>query len=125
MPIIRRKVSINFTDSSLTKQADKDASDINVMMAKYIRTGYLSGFGSEPKFGDFSNIGDFQNAMNSIQAAEEAFNGLPATLRKKFNNDPSYFTDFCLNPENRQEMVDLGLLDPVLDVAKKTEPAAE
>ena len=43
--------------------------------------------------------------------AQEAFDALPSSWRTKFNNDPANFVDFCQDPNNRDEMVKLGMIE--------------
>ena len=53
--------------------------------------------------------------MNQIVAAQEAFNGLPAAVRKRFGNDPGQMLDFLDDPQNASEAVKLGLVDAPQD----------
>ncbi|AXH75546.1 MAG: internal scaffolding protein [Microviridae sp.] len=99
---------------SMTKQSFKDVSDINVIMAKYVRTGVIESVsGRVAKFGDFSNIGDFHSAMNRVSAAQEAFMDLPAKIRDYCRNDPGEFLDLISDSARRSELEALGLVKPL------------
>jgi phage internal scaffolding protein len=92
------------------KQAFKEETDINRIMKKYETTGVLPDMiKSNPQYGDFSNVTDYQQAMNTVILAREQFDGLSAKIRKRFNNSPEAFLAFVEDPENHQEMVELGL----------------
>lgn len=105
-------------EPTLTKQADAEAADINNIMARFERTGSLPDMiRSEPQYGDFSDVGSYQEALNIVQFAGEQFRALDAKIRARFENDPAKFLEFCNNPQNAQEMIDLGL-------AQKREPKA-
>ena len=57
---------------------------------------------------DYPNY-DFQEAQFMITKANSMFEQLPSGIRQKFNNKPAEFMQFANNPDNAQEMVDLGL----------------
>jgi hypothetical protein len=53
------------------------------------------------------------------------FMSLPAKIRSRFQNDPGAFLDFVQNPENRDEMIELGLAkaQPRAPVEPEAEPS--
>lgn len=119
----RKKTSIRFTEPSLTKQADRDACNINNIMARYEKTGIVDHVMSSPgTFGDFSDVDDYQDALNKIQAAQALFDALPAQVRAKFENDPTLFLEFAQNPENYDQLVDMGLALPKTPDTAAPEP---
>lgn len=95
-------------EESMTEQSHKDACDINVIMARYEKTGVAPGTFFSPNYGDFTGIDDFHSASNAVIAAQDAFMGLDAHLRKRFNNDPGEFLAFMDDPKNLDEIVSLG-----------------
>lgn len=100
---------------SLTNQADAEACDINVIFARYEKTGLLvdpaSGLSRTPVFGDFSNVGDYHSMKCRIAYVEQAFACYPAKLRNRFGNDVQKLVDFLLDVKNDKEAVELGLKD--------------
>jgi len=110
----RKRVRKEFNLKSRTKQAFKDECDINVIMRRFKKvcgTEFLEKFAGYTggEFGDFSNVVDYRSAIEQVRAAEAVFGALPAILRKRFDNDAAAFLDFCQNPDNLEEMVELGL----------------
>lgn len=104
------KVRKKFPEQGRTKQQFKDECDINNILRRYEKTGALPNMiKSNPVYGDFSNVADFQDSLELVRFAEEQFAGLSAKLRRRFNNDPAEFLAFCEDPENVEEMVSLGL----------------
>lgn len=98
----------------MTQQQFKDECDINNIMAKYEATGlvrvretYMRG-----EYADLSNAPDYQTALNIVIRAQDSFDALPASLRKRFSNDPEEFLAFVHDPKNEPEMRTLGLLKP-------------
>lgn len=95
---------------SRTKQSFRDETDVNLILAKYTKTGALPDtIKRDPTFGDFSNVPCYQEALNCVTRAHEQFSQLPAHVRKRFENDPKEFLAFASDHKNLQEMVDLGL----------------
>lgn len=111
---------------SLTKQSFKDECDVNVLLEKYLSTGLLDHVvESEGRYGDFLTGLDYHSAMNVVVAAREAFEELPAKLRRRFHEDPAEFLDFVADPENVDEMRKLGLLkEEVIKPAQEPPSAA-
>ncbi len=93
-----------------TKQSFSEESNINLIMKKYEKTGMLDHLNQyEGRYGDFIAAPDYHTAMNSIRSAGEMFMQIPATIRAKFDNDPAQFLAFVQNPDNREQMVEMGL----------------
>lgn len=104
------KVALKFEDVSLTKQSMKDECDINNVLKRYETTGVLPDYIKEnPQYGDFSDVGTFQEAMDTINRSMEQFNMLSAKVRDRFANDPVKFLAFVNDAQNIDEMVSLGL----------------
>lgn len=96
---------------SLTKQADKDRCDINRIINGYQKTGVITHSNSaQPSYGDATGV-DFQDAMNLVISAENAFMELPAAVRKRFGNDPAQFLEFTSNEANLEAMYEMGLAE--------------
>lgn len=110
----------------MTQQHMGQECDINTIMAKAMKTGILQSPGQRPKlptYGDFSEIGTFQDAHNLVMQARESFMKFPAIIRKKFNNDPGQMLAFLENPENKEEAIKIGLIDA--PVASSTVPSLD
>jgi len=118
-----RDPGLKCEEPSLTQQHFKDDCDINKIIDRYNKTGILAGppgvnMGRRPQFGDFSLVSDYQTAQMQLQQAEETFMELPSKLRKRFNNSVQELISFMENPENREQAIELGLLDkPVVPVS--------
>lgn len=108
----RKAKKIYEPGESLTKQSFKDDCDLNVIMARYTKTGVLpTNLREDGIYGDFSEVGDYQRAQEIYLRANDQFQALPGKVRARFNNDPAEFLDFCSRSENKEEMVYLGLID--------------
>lgn len=109
------KVSQETVGSSRTKQSFKDECCVHKIMDKHKRTGIMkvNKFYERPQYGDFSNPVEYQEAQNIIIAAHDQFDMLPASIRKKFDNDPATFLEFCTNPENSDAMIEMGIKEPI------------
>lgn len=109
------RVTFLTTGPSLTHQAMSQECDINRIMAKYQKTGILDHRNTfQGMYGDYTETPvDYQESLNAVIQAEEMFSSLPASVRKRFQNDPGSFIDFVADPENKDELVRLGLTKPV------------
>lgn len=106
-----------------TKQSFSKAADINEIVRRYRRTGFLDGVKANPgQFVDVSKIGDFRELVSKVRSATESFEGLPSELRSRFHNDPAELIEFISDDSNREEAVKLGLVPkPVVPEAVKPE----
>lgn len=99
-------------DETRTKQSFKEEVDINTIVQRFGLTGQMPENVRAPTYADFSEVEDFQSAMNAIAKAREAFDQMPAEVRAEFSNDPARFVDFCSNDANRARAEQLGLVMP-------------
>lgn len=99
-------------DVSRTQQAFAEDADINTIVRRFGLDGPLPQNVRAPVYGDFTGLGDFQDAMNAIVLAKESFEAMPARVRARFENDPQRFVEFCSDVKNADEMAKLGLVTP-------------
>jgi len=92
-----------------THQEFKDGADINKIMSRYKKTGLLPLIKQQPKYGDFSDVPSYVQALQIQNTAHTQFMALSARVRARFSNDPKLFLEFVNNPANAREMVELGL----------------
>lgn len=93
-----------------TEQAHAADCDINVILRKYDKTGLITHVNTAAaQYGDFTEVNEYQESLNMVMQAREAFDALPADVRKEFNNDPGSFFEFATDPKNNERMVELGL----------------
>lgn len=134
-PVVRRRffreaLPLYFgpSDVSLTQQQFLASCDINNIIKRYRVTGLLPQHQAEPMFGDFSELPDYQSALNQVLRAEATFAALSSDLRERFQNDVPSFLAFASDPENRDQMEKWGFSydspapDPTVPPAK---PVAE
>lgn len=97
-------------EPSLTVQSERDNCDINVIIDRFEKTGVLPVM-SQQAIGDVDlyDAPTYQESLNVVIAAQNAFDALPAKIRKEFDNDPAKFLAFVDNPENGDRMIELGL----------------
>lgn len=101
------KVVIDDWEPSLTRQSEKDSCDINKIVNTYRQTGRLPQL-RQGLYADISQMGDYREALEQVRTADEMFYQLPSDLRLHFDNDPAVFLDFVSDPENIDEMKQLG-----------------
>lgn len=105
-------------DPSLAVQESRDEVDINTIVRRFGLTGELPTDLRLPQYGDFLGLVDYHSAMNAVAQANETFESLPADLRSRFENDPEKFVTFCLDKDNQEELIKLGLADKPAEVVE-------
>lgn len=95
-----------------TQQQFKEETDINTIVDRFGLTGELPTDVVVPQSGDFTNVVDYQTALNLVIAGRDAFAEMPADVRKRFGNDPALFMEFVHDPANLEEARKLGLAMP-------------
>lgn len=100
-----------------TRQADKDACDINKIVSRYEKTGVVPAI-RQGWYADVSSIGDYTAVVNRVKEVERVFNQLPASMRANFDNEPSLFLDYLAN--NPGGLDELGIKE---EPSEAPEPA--
>lgn len=106
-----KKWATSNTAPSRTLQSDAKGANLNEVVRRFNMTGQLPVPRAVPRYMDLVNQPDFRGAMQVIVEAREAFEALPALIRERFGS-PAAYVDFCDNPENKEEMIKLGLAKP-------------
>lgn len=108
----RERVALHCPEETLTEQHHVDACSISTILNQYDRTGLITHVNrSVASYGDYSEVNEYQEALNTTIRAQNAFDELPSAVRKKFDNDPGQFLEFATNPANIDELVELGLAE--------------
>lgn len=106
----RNRVTLDCPEDVITEQHHKDACSVSQILAMYDKTGIITHVNrSKAEYGDFTLVNEYQEALNRVIRADEAFSALPSDVRKRFENDPGKFFEFATNPDNSEEMVKMGL----------------
>lgn len=98
-------------EPTMTQQQFGEDSDINNIMEKYKKTGFLPVTGQSGIYADLTDIPDYKTALETVIHAEEAFMALPSEVRQRFGNDPQKLINFLSEPKNYDEGVKLGLIN--------------
>ncbi len=93
-----------------TKQSMKAECDINLIVAKFEKSGLLTHVSQGlPSFVDVSEMTDYRSAMEHVRSVEEYFAGLPAAVRARFVNDPIEFMEYLDSGASEEDLRALGL----------------
>lgn len=101
-----------------TQQQFKDDADINTIVKRFGITGELPIAERTPLEGEFFDTFDYQQTLNALNNAQQAFDDLPADVRRQFDNDPGRLIAFLQDDKNRPEAERLGIVN------KRPEPPA-
>lgn len=117
-----RKQSVNNLPS-MVKPEFAEESNINNIMDRYVRTGYLPPSEFAQQYGDFSIPMDFDTAQEKILNARAAFKNLPPEVREEFRTAESLIKAFS-DPKGQSKLESLGLLQKLEQAAPRA-PVAE
>lgn len=114
MFVVHEPVNLDCSKDGRTRQEYADDCDINILLARYEKTGIFTEFNRmEPQYLDVSNVPDLQESLALIAQAERAFMTLPAAVRKEFDNDAVKFVEFAQNSDNLPKMREWKLAPPL------------
>ena len=105
----RRRVQTKIEGQSMTRQSHKAECDINNIVAKYRKDGVVKHLAKHGGMYEDVTGADFREWMNKLVNAQAMFDELPSHIRNKFGNDPAAFLDYVQNPDNLEEMREIGL----------------
>lgn len=109
----RVRVPLDCGTQTITKQSHKDECDIHNILKQFQRTGILDHVSrNSGRFEDLPSDVDYQTSLNSVMAAQDAFNALPAKVRAHFGNDPVAFLAAFNDPDQAEQLREFGLLKP-------------
>lgn len=111
MVVARKRVFHPSGGVSLTKQSEAEAADVNFIMAQWMSGGTPTVNRMQAHYGDFSSGIDYTAAMNAVRDAERDFMALPADVRRHVDNDPAEFLRLVFDPDRREELELLGLVE--------------
>lgn len=105
-----KRVATKNDEPSKTDQSFKDEVNVNNIISKFNKTGQISHLAKKQGiYADLSEIQDLLTSRIQVQKAQEAFDSLPAEIRRRFGNSPVELVNFLQDPANDQEAVKLGL----------------
>lgn len=108
---------------SRTKQSFAEECDVNTIMGKFRTTGMVTHVTAKnPVYEDFSEPMQYLDALSAVAKAQEVFDAMPARVRARVNNDPAELISFVADPANADELVELGLKEPVVPREGAAEP---
>lgn len=101
-------------DASKTQQQFQKECDVNFIVHQNEATGLVTHLNrGTPAWGvDLSDAPTYQEALNLVMDAQASFASLDARVRARFENDPVKLLAFLDNPDNLQEAISLGLVEP-------------
>lgn len=98
------------SDELVTRQDFKAECDINTILRQYSKTGVITHVQkNRPTYTDLPDGLDYQRSMNIILEGQEAFDGLPSSVRSRFGNDPATFLLALSDPDQRGYLTEVGV----------------
>ena len=92
---------------------DARASNSNVLMAQYIRSGTLPRVPEKnPLYGNFTAPADLASQLEAVATAQDTFSQLPASVRDASGYDMVRFLEMVEDPQQRALLQEAGLVIP-------------
>ena len=108
-----KRRSIKSETSNQVEQAHRADADINRIMARWVATRHLPSLEKRaPMYGDFTEVPSFQEACDLVSEMKQSFSELPASIRRRFDNNPQTLLNWIQDPGNLEEGRELGIFEP-------------
>jgi len=107
-----KKYVFKTSGESLTQQHFKEECDVINIIKRHDRNGIIEHVQrGQARYGDFSEVADYREALDLVRDAQDEFMTIPSDIRKKFDNDPGKFYEFVSNPDNKEELKQMGFIE--------------
>lgn len=129
----RTRVTTDIPEDRKTKavQSEKKHSDINNIVAKAYQTGSLPILMGRQHMPDLPTEATYQDMLNKVVFAQQAFERLPSAIRAEFDNKPEKMLAAIErskdSPETAKKLQNLGILEkpePIPSPAEQSGVAA-
>ena len=109
----RERVLTKIEGESMTQQHFAQEQDVRTIINQYDKTGLIANVArGVAKYGDYSEVNEYRESLDLVNNANEMFMELPAEIREKFKNNAGVFFEFATNPDNKNDMIKMGLREP-------------
>jgi len=108
------EVGLSFEgDPGVTKQSFKDECDINNILKRYVAQGVnpFQDPSNPDLYHDLTQLGSYNDMMEQVTYAQQAFEQLPAAIRDEFNNDPGRLLDALHDESKHNRLRELKILN--------------
>ncbi len=107
------ETGITFDESECRTKQALTSTNINDIVRRHLDNSDLVPIATRmPIYGDFSEVGDFQQALDQVANCRSDFMALPAEVRDMVGHTEQGFIDWVQDPANHDEGVRLGLFTP-------------
>lgn len=125
MPNERRKITSDFPNPGKTQQHFKDECDVNNIVKRFAQSGVVDHLASgSPRYG-YCSSQSFTEAQFLVAEVRSNFERLPSATRAHFNNDAAEYIAAHDDEERRDELVTLGLAEPLPEPPPEPEEIPE
>lgn len=89
----RHPVGVDTGSETIVDQSHKEMTNINKIVSRYLSGAQLPNKAHEGQYGDVSEIGDFMDVRETMNAALAAYDDLPNSITDQFN-DAGEFVEY-------------------------------
>jgi phage internal scaffolding protein len=125
----RKPCFFETTGESLTQQHFAEECEITNIIKRHDRNGIIEHVQrGQARYGDFSEVHDYREALDLVKNAQDEFMTIPSDIRKQFDNNPGKFFEFVSDPDNKDELIQMGFIEeaqPAVAPSSATDPIPE
>lgn len=96
-------------EEKLTESSHQPECDINRILSRHQEGIPITHINNQNGTYEDYQPEDLLQALLVTKTAQQSFEELPSSIRKKFENSPMKFLEFVHDPENQAELVKMGL----------------
>lgn len=109
---VPHKEILNTGSESKVQHHQAETCDMKVILNKFLKTGDPVHLNQRQKrYLDCTLAQDYDQSLQTVIDAQEAFYSLPSKVRERFHNDPKEMLEFVNNKDNLDEAIELGLAE--------------
>lgn len=111
-------------EESMTKQSHKDECDIYNILAQFNRTNIFTHVNNnQPLYETLPDPIDYQQSLNTLIEAENAFATLSSAVRDRYGNNPALFLQALQDTDQHEYLRKEGILAPLPEEGTPTPTA--
>lgn len=109
----RLPVILDCGEVMMTKQEFKDECDIENILKQFSKTGIIEHITKqEAQWLELPDAMDYQQSLETMRQAQEAFESLPSVVREKYDNNPERFLEALHDPSQKDYLTEVGIFAP-------------
>lgn len=109
----RKRVRMDFSnDPGVTDPSFLQSCDLEHLISLHVQSGQSFTL-PESELVDFTQMPDYQTALNTVIKIDEYFSHLPVSVKQAYDNNPALLMAALDDPSQRDRLIQLGVFKPM------------